>query len=129
MDMKEQIQSYVAPDLSGFQEQLSVMDQKLISIEDITIQSSDFTRDIRTDLKSDIRRIEVLTDDTDRRVKEIQRSIDESLRQLEAVNREMEKDVRNTMRETENRIDDSMRRLEEDLNKKIQEALDNPLNN
>ena len=31
MDMKEQIQSYVAPDLSGFQEQLSVMEEKLKS--------------------------------------------------------------------------------------------------
>ena len=39
MDMKEMIQSYVAPDLSGFQEQLSVIEQKMASTEDSVIQA------------------------------------------------------------------------------------------
>ena len=39
MDMKEQIQSYVAPDLSGFQEQLSVLDQRVQAAEDSVFES------------------------------------------------------------------------------------------
>jgi hypothetical protein len=46
---------------------------------------------------------------------------------MENLNRETEKDVRDTMRATESRIDESMRRLDEDLNRTLQEALDNPL--
>ena len=34
MEMKEQIQSYEAPDLSGFQEQLSVLETKMSTVGD-----------------------------------------------------------------------------------------------
>lgn len=127
MDMKEQIQSYVAPDLSGFQEQLSIMDEKMKSVEDSVVQATDYSRDIRNNLKADIMRLEGLVDDTSRRTKDIQDSIDDSLRGMESLNRETEKDVRDTMRTTEDRIDSKIRQLETDLNDRLQKALDNPL--
>lgn len=127
MEMKEQIQSYVAPDLSGFQQQISVLEEKMKGVEDSVTQATDYTRDIRNDLKQDIIMIETTTEDTSRRVKTIEDSIDASLREMETLNRETEKDVRDTMRETEDRIDRSMRQLETELKAKIQEALDNPL--
>jgi len=34
MDMKEQIQKYVAPDLSGFDKRLDVFKEKMVSVED-----------------------------------------------------------------------------------------------
>src|SRR6056300_968419 len=60
MDMKEQIQSYVAPDLSGFQEQLSVLEQKVQAAEDSVFESQGYIRDVRTSLAEDIRTTEDL---------------------------------------------------------------------
>jgi predicted nucleic acid-binding Zn-ribbon protein len=147
MDMKEQIQSYVAPDLSGFQEQISVLQERMIGVEDSVIMSTDYTREIRNDLKADITQIETemsdledSVDESERRIRDLRSSIEDTLalirtenstalREVETVMRESEKDARDTMRETEERIDQSMRTLEEELNITIQRALDNPLNN
>lgn len=127
MAMKEQIQSYVAPDLSGFQQQISVLGEKMKGVEDSVIQATDYARDIRNNLKADITRLETTVDDIGRRVRSTQDSIDTSLRAMETLNRETEKDVRDTMRKTEDRIEDDMRRLDADLKKVLREALDNPL--
>jgi len=54
-------------------------------------------------------------------------NVDDRIRVMENLNRETEKDVRDTLRATETRINESMRRLDEDLNRVLQEALDNPL--
>ena len=129
MDMKEQIQNYVAPDLSGINERISIADEKMKGIEDSVIQAADYTRDIKNDLKGDIQNIEKLTVDTDRRTRQIQTDIDKSLREIEQLNRETEKDVRDTMRETEKRIEADSRQLKIDLEDQLQKALDNPLSN
>lgn len=127
MAMKEQIQSYVAPDLSGFQQQISVLEEKMKGVEDSVIQATDYSRDIRNNLKADITSLESTVDEIGRRVRATQDNIDDSLRTMENLNRETEKDVRDSMRETEDRIDADMRQLEDDLMKILQEALDNPL--
>ena len=121
-DMKEMIQSYVAPDLSGFQEQLSVIEQKMANTEDSVIQATDYARQIKNDLKDDVTRIEQLVD------------------RLEDDIRESEKEVREMVDEADIRFDTKrdqlysdtdrkIRELSEELNAKIQEALDNPLAN
>ena len=45
--MKKKIAEYAAPDLSGF-------DKRLAVIEENSSKTSDYTRDIKTDLKNDI---------------------------------------------------------------------------
>jgi len=117
MDMKEIIQNI---DIEAIQAANELQLQKL---ED----AIEYTRDIKNDLRADILRTEGVTEDTSRRMKDLQTDIDDRLRAMEALNRETEKDARDTMRETENRIDDEMRRLDEDLRQTLQEALDNPL--
>ena len=122
MDMKEMIQSYVAPDLSGFQEQLSVIEQKMVSTEDSVIQATDYARQIKNDLKDDVTRIETLVD------------------RLEDDMRESEREVREMVDEADIRFDrkrdqlyaDTDRKIQEvddRLNARIQEAIDNPLAN
>ena len=122
MDMKEMIQSYVAPDLSGFQEQLSVIEQKMANTEDSVIQATDYARQIKNDLKDDVTRIETLVD------------------RLEDDMRESEREVREMVDEADIRFDrkrdqlyaDTDRKIQEvddRLNASIQEALDNPLAN
>ena len=122
MDMKEMIQQYVAPDLSGFQEQLSVIEQKMANTEDAVLQATDYARQIKNDLKDDVSRIEYVVD------------------QLEDDMRESEKEVREMIDIADQRFDNKrdqlyrdtdreIKQLEERLFAKIQEALDNPLAN
>ena len=139
-NMKAQIEEYVAPDLSGINERLSVLDQRMITLENVideqlvgikesVLQATDYTRDIKNDLKADIQGIEVQVDRVEKTVKTTQDSIDATLREVEIVSRESEKDTRDRMRETEDRIDAAMEKLEKKLGEQIQEALDNPLSN
>ena len=138
-NMKKQIQYYVAPDLSGMREEISVLterlaaaesniDTKLKATDESVIAALDYTRDIKIDLKADVQTIEVQVDRVEKIVKDTQDSIDKTLREVEIVSRESEKDVRDRMRETEERIDGEMRKLETDLEQMVEEALDNPLN-
>lgn len=138
MDMKEQIQSYVAPDLSGFQEQISVMQERMAGVEDSVIMATDYTREIRNDLKSDITqvesdmsRLEGTVEESERRIRDLQRSIEEtlatirtenasmrqevtaSLRALEEDNSATLRETENTMRESEKDTRDTMRETEE----------------
>lgn len=121
-NMKEQISEYVAPDLSGINERISVMEEQVVN-------AVDNTRTIKLDLKRDIQNIETQVDRVEKIVKTTQDSIDDTLREVEIVSRESEKDTRDRMRETEDRIDASMEKLEKKLGQQIQEALDNPLTN
>ncbi len=122
MDMKEQIQSYVAPDLSGFQEQLSVMEEKLKSTEDAVIEARDYTRDIKNDLKTDIDRVEGIADSTEARVKKSEDSVREM---IDLANQRFDNKRESLATDTDRKIQD----LETRLNTKIQTALDNPLAN
>ena len=121
-NMKEQISEYVAPDLSGINERISVMEEQVVN-------AVDNTRTIKLDLKRDIQNIETQVDRVEEIVKDTQDNIDATLREVEIVSRESEKDTRDRMRETEDRIDASMEKLEKKLGEQIQEALDNPLTN
>jgi hypothetical protein len=86
-----------------------------------------YTRDIKNDLRGDILRVEGVTEDTSRRMKDMQLEVDNRVRAMEVLNRDSEKDVRDTMRDVETRIEDKMRTLDTDLRNTLQEALDNPL--
>lgn len=75
MAMKEQIQQYVAPDLSDFDKRLEVIQQN-------SEKAVDYTRDIKNDLKDDIRKLEDVVETVERSTKEAQRDMDKDLREL-----------------------------------------------
>ena len=122
MDMKEQIQSYVAPDLSGFQEQLSVMEATMSKLQESVIEARDYTRDIKVDLKSDIDRIESVVDKTEQRVKDSEADVRDMI-DLAETRFDTKRDQLSSQTESK------LRSIEEDLNNRIQKALDNPLAN
>ena len=150
MDMKEIVQNIDVDAIAAENAKVMLkMDEQMIRIE----EAIEYTRDIKSDLRADVMEMEKLverledkTDASEDRVKDSQNSIEAtlegvrnemnqvqkdvttSIREVEAIIRESEKDVRNTMRETEERIDSAMRQLDKDINEKLQEALDNPLN-
>lgn len=74
-DMKQQIQNYVAPDLSEINKKIAV-------IEENSNKAVDYTRDIKNDLKQDIRKLEIVVENVERSVKQSQRETDQDIRTL-----------------------------------------------
>ena len=144
MDMKEIIQTIDYEKISS-ENELTIS-----KLEDAIV----YTRDIKNQLRDDLMKLEVMIDRMDAKItksndgiKETQNSIDSvledvlnemnqvqkdvttSIREVESLIRESEKDVRDTMRETVNNVEADMNKLEDQLNERLQEALDNPLSN
>ena len=106
LDMEEKIQTYVAPDLSGFDKRLELVktevemiekEMKMV-LEEITLVA-DVAKEMKNDLRGDVRRIEKIVEDTEARVKDDSRE-----------------------------FRDDMKDLEERVELKINKALNNPLN-
>lgn len=138
--MKKKIASYEAPDLSGF-------DKRLAVIEETSTKTSDYTRDIKNDLKSDIRRNESVTEEVERTVKRAQRETEAEMRQARKDIREdldkarsevnaIRKEMADARREITREVDVLKREtskevevLKKEVDSKIQKAIDNPLAN
>lgn len=110
-DMKAQIQEYVAPDLSGINERISTLEQRIQNAEVLVSETNDYVGEIRTDLKNDLREITRSVDAADRR------------------NRELEREVLTSIRTIDKENDAKLKELEKKVDEKIQKALDNPLAN
>jgi len=116
LDMKDQIQNYTAPDLSGFDKRVDLVQQEVemmqsemsMILQEISLVS-DVANELKNDLRQDVRRIEKIVNDVEQQVKEDSR---ENARDL---------------KEAINNIKDDMKTLEEKTDKNIKRALDNPL--
>ena len=122
MDMKEQIQSYVAPDLSGFQEQISVMEQKMVSTEDSVLQATEYARTIKNDLKDDVARLETMVDRIEDGLRETETEVRDM---IDAADERFDRKRDALYGETDRKI----KEVDDRLSAQIQEALDNPLAN
>ena len=127
--MKKKIAEYSAPDLSGF-------DKRLAVIEETSTKTSDYTRDIKNDLKSDIRRNESVTEEVERTVKRAQRETEQEMRQARKDVREDLDKARNEVNAIRKEMADARREisrevevLKKEVDSKIQKAIDNPLAN
>lgn len=109
MSMKEAIQTYVTPDLTG-------LDKKISIAEENAAKAVEYTRDIRTDLKEDIRRLESVVDSVERSAKQSQREADQAV-----------KEVRQELREIRRDNEQALKQVQREIDGKIQKALDNPL--
>lgn len=129
MSMKDKIAKYVSPDLSAF-------DKRLAVIEENSQKQLDYTRDIKVDLKNDIRRLEGVVEAVERSAKQSQRETDISIKDAQAEMRAVRKDMDANMRSVDNSIKASQKELDNQLkatrkevDDKIKKALDNPLAN
>jgi predicted nucleic acid-binding Zn-ribbon protein len=138
--MKKKIASYEAPDLSGF-------DKRLAVIEENSQKGADYTRDIKTDLKNDIRRNETVTEQVERSVKTAQRETESEMRDMRkavredlerarneanAIRRDMEstrKEINGEFTAARREINREVETLKKEVDSKIQKAIDNPLAN
>ena len=106
LDMKEKITLYTEPDLSSYDEGMAVLKSEIdMILQEITI-ISDVARDMRSDMKADLRQM------------------NGDIRHItEIVN-----DVEDRQKEDARELLDEMKLLEENLDLKIDKALNNPLN-
>ena len=144
-DMKKQITAYVAPDLSGVDKKLEVLDievtttKELISteinsIKDSVDEAQDTTRDIRTSMKTDINLFSDQIAAIDKRSREdgletrtAMRNAENEVRQLIADTSKRWDDKLQKVDNKLQKVDNQIEMLEEKLDKKITKALENPL--
>ena len=120
MDMKKQIQEYVAPDLSSINERLTKLDEQMASTEKINNDTMNYVRDIRNGMQNDIRELAKVVDANERRGRELDRDV-------RGLANGLEKDVNTRLRTVEKDQDTGLKALEKKVDDKIQKAWENPL--
>ena len=149
--MEVKIAKYVTPDMSGFDKRITIMEKtfkkglsslrsELKTIQDSVVTASDYTRDIKNDLKSDISTIERTVDDIERRGKEAFKLVRDSIEVNDTKVRNMvtvssdrfdkrREQLRSDMDNLEKRVKSEMKELKAKIDDKIKKALENPLAN
>lgn len=116
-NMKETIESYVAPDMSGIEKELAVQREMMSSIIVTVDAQTEKLEKVEDELNNDINKVEELARDTDDRTAETQRELRDDVYALE-------EKVNERLRV----IDEDIRETRKDLDEKIQQILENPLN-
>ena len=107
LDMKAKIEEFTAPDLSHYDEQLAVLKSELDMILDEITLVADVAKDLKTDMKADLRQM------------------NGDIRHItEIVN-----DVEDRQKADTREIFDELKLIEESLDLQINKALNNPLSN
>ena len=138
LNMKEQIQNYVAPDLSEFDKNIALTKEEMSSKTEL-IQTeiemlmgememmmseirlvSDVANELKNDLRQDVRRIEKIVNDVEQQTKEDSRDNAKDLKEI--IN-----NVEDDMKKLEEKIKLAQKELEEKIDKRIKSALENPL--
>ena len=138
LDMKEQVQKYVAPDLSEFDKNIALTKQEMMSKTDLLQTEiemlmgememmmseirlvSDVANELKNDLRQDVRRVEKIVNDVEQQVKEDSR---DNAKDLKITIDTIEDD----MKKLEDRLKQAQKELEEKMDKRIKLALENPL--
>ena len=105
LTMKAQVLEYTAPDLSHYDEQIAVIKSELDMILDEITIISDVARDMRSDMKADLRQ-----------------QADDIRHITEIVN-----DVEDRQKEDIREIFDELKLIEDELKLSVDKALNNPL--
>ena len=145
MNMREKIESYSAPDLSGFEKKLAVLHEEMAALREMEkmIKESaddarDYTKDIKRDLKDELHHMSKQVDDIEKRGKEAFRLVRESIDTNDTKVRKLVTDssdrfdnrreqIRNDMDALETRMKALMKDLKTEVDNKIKKALNNPL--
>ena len=122
MGMKKKIADYITPDLSEFDKRLAVIEQN-------SAKTADYTRDIKVDLKNDLRRNETVTETIERSVKQAQRETDTDLKTMQKDLRASLDRTRDDMEKLKRDTDARLDKVSREVDSKIQKAIDNPLAN
>jgi len=127
MGMKKKIAEYVTPDLTEIYKKLELVQQA-------SDKGTQYTQDIKTDLKQDIRRNESVVDSIERSVKAVQRDSEQEMRQARKdIREDLEKaraevnGIRRELIDARREITREIEVMKKEVDSKIQRAMDNPL--
>ena len=152
MNMRERIESYEAPDLSGFDKKLAVLHEEMASlktemaavvqlekvIKESADDARDYTKDIKRDLKDEMHHMSKQVDDIEKRGKEAFRMVRDSIETNDTKVRKLVSDssdrfdnrreqLRSDMDNLEQRLKAQMKELKDSISDQIKKALENPL--
>jgi hypothetical protein len=124
LDAEEAITTYVAPDMSGIEQQLAVQQAQVNEFKLAIDQQFATTNQLLADQRSQLNEM-----------RESVRQQEELVRTIDSVTATTQRDLRNDVYDMEKELNDRVKELDttlrtvrEDLEKKMQEILANPLN-
>lgn len=131
MSMKKKIAEYVTPDLTEIYKKMEVLDAN-------TSKMTEYTNNIKNDLKQDVRRVEGVVEsmerstkasqrDTDVAIKEIKKESDTTLKEVRRYSDQSVKEVTQELVKNQKETTAEIRALRNEVDMKIKKALDNPL--
>lgn len=151
MGMKKKIAEYVSPDFSEFDKRLAVIEENSAktakAVQEGSDKTAEYTRDIKNDLKGDIRRLEKVVESVETSNKTQQREIDKTVQEikievrsiqksadqaLNSATKEMNKmsaDNAKAIAANNREVDAKIKALDRKINEDLKKALDNPLAN
>ena len=129
--MKKKIAEYVTPDLTEIYKKMEVLDAN-------TSKMTEYTNNIKNDLKSDVRRVETVVENlersvkadnraTENTVKEMKRDVDTNIKEIRKNTDDTVRDLNRDMVKNQKELQAEIRSLRGEVDNKIQKALDNPL--
>ena len=154
MNMRAKIESYVAPDLSGFDKRLAVLAEELAAIKEINAShveviavyadKLDFmqsgiqlnesaNRSMKNDMRNDLARIEGIVNKVEDDIQEVEGDVRIMIQNAEERAENKRDALQNDYDEARERLrvntERALKEVEDRLNKRLQRALDNPLAN
>lgn len=136
MTMKEQIQNYVAPDLSAIDRQQAVMEKEFEALKREDDAMAEVVRTEVNSMKEGLGTVKSDLQDIKRELKDDMTSMFSIIDKQDGRNRDNVETVRGVINAFEirmdskiDRLDEKIDTLEEELDSKIKRALDNPLAN
>ena len=124
LNMKEKILTYTEPDLSGFDKKIAVLESETKSQMEIVMQKVD---GLKSELDIVLEEVNLIAQVS----RELKDDLKTDLRQMEGDVRhitEIVNDVEDRQKEDARELLDEMKLLEDNLDLKINKALNNPLN-
>jgi DNA repair ATPase RecN len=126
-DMKAQIQSYIAPDLSGIDQTLLVLEERMVSLEQLTESNGDslafVTNSVTRDVDSAMQDVQAV----DTRVRAIDQSTNEATQSVLNAIRAQDRETQLLLSELEDEVEERLDELQEAVTEQIQQTLANPL--
>jgi uncharacterized protein YoxC len=130
-DMKKKIANYVTPDLTEIYKKMEVLDAN-------TSKMTEYSQEIKNDLKGDIRRLESVVENversskqdsraTDQDVKDIKKDVDSTLKEVRRYSDQTIKELNQQMSQNQKETSAEVKALRHEVDDKIKKALDNPL--
>ncbi len=151
MGMKKKIAEYVSPDFSEFDKRLAVIEENATktakAVQDGSDKTAEYTRDIKNDLKGDIRRLEKVVESVESSNKTQQRELDKTVQEIKVEVRSIQKaadqalnaatkeinkmsaDNAKAIAANNREVDVKLKALDKKISEDLKKALDNPLAN